>query len=509
MEFYENEALGWQARFYIRASGCGIGTGEGLYAARTYQPGENLAVYTGKDIGEKHSEESEKARQRLNDMREADHIMLVNGRYIDGRTAVNGAQKINAGLHGKVNNAKFSAGTGNIHATKTIRAGKEIFMAYSKSYWDEHKRAERILESQEGKAGGFIAYTAHMQRRTSNMGNDNKTADNKGNVNIIYIEEIGSSLAIRGRGMNIGIRLMTRMLQHTEHRTDEYHLMVRTTADQQKYAHALYKELGFTHVTDKNSRLYKQTRSTTYLSVTKERLRQKIDEATAARHPLRSEGWEWYEKPENETMRQATAGWVRAVYERTHAKKNRGDGALWDDHPQESAHLIGTWSLAQQMIETQDDDDHDALQENQHLHGGRRQPGEQQVGKRQRTQEEDDSGNNTHGTHSIHRKEESRTADAEAQRTCQTRDRSEESTKNGQGMVRKQGGSTAMDLLTKRSRTHNEESTNKGQGTCEKVQINGCTETYTLTTHRTQRVRHDESNAQRQATSGQQQGEEV
>jgi hypothetical protein len=128
------------------------------------------------DLGGKHSEEGMKARQRLTDMREADHIMLVNGRYIDGRTAVNGAQKINAGLHGKINNAKFSAVTGNIHATTTIRAGKEILMAYSKSYWDEHKRAERILKSQEGKAGGFIAYTAHMQRRTSKLGNDNKTA---------------------------------------------------------------------------------------------------------------------------------------------------------------------------------------------------------------------------------------------------------------------------------------------------------------------------------------------
>ena len=284
MEFYENEELGWQARFYIRASGCGISTGEGLYAARTYQPGENLAVYTGKDIGEKNSEESEKARQRLNDMKQADHIMLVNlnGRYIDGRTAVNGAQKINAGLHGKVNNAKFSAGTGNIRATTTIRAGKEILMAHSKSYWDEHKRAERILESQEGKAGGFIEYTAHMQRRTNNLGNENKMVGNKGNANIIYIAEIGSSLAIRGRGLNIGIRLITRMLQHTEHRTDEYHLMVRTTADQQIYARALYKELGFTCVTDTNSRLYKQTRSTTCLSVTKERLRQKINEATTA-----------------------------------------------------------------------------------------------------------------------------------------------------------------------------------------------------------------------------------
>jgi hypothetical protein len=101
-------------------------------------------------------------------MREADHIMLVNGRYIDGRTAVNGAQKINAGLHGKVNNAKFSAGTGNIHATKTIRAGKEIFMAYSKSYWDEHKRAERILESQEGKAGGRWVHCIHRTHAETN-----------------------------------------------------------------------------------------------------------------------------------------------------------------------------------------------------------------------------------------------------------------------------------------------------------------------------------------------------
>ena len=151
--------------------------------------------------------------------------------------------------------------------------------------------------------------------------------------------------------MNIGIRLITRMLQHTEHRTDEYHLMVRTTADQQKHARDLYKELGFMCVTDKNSRLYKQTRSTTYLSVTKERQQQKTDEAIIARYPLRSEGWEWYDKPENETMRHATAGWVRAVYERTHAKKNKGDGAIWDDHPQESTHLIGTWSLAQQMID--------------------------------------------------------------------------------------------------------------------------------------------------------------
>ena len=324
-----------------------------------------------------------------------------------------------------------------------------------------------------------------MQRRTSKLGNDNKTADNKGNVNIIYIEEIGSSLAIRGRGMNIGIRLIARMLQHTEHRTDEYHLMVRTTADQQKYARALYKELGFMCVTDKNSRLYKQTRSTTYLSVTKERLQQKIDEAIIARHPLRSEGWEWYDKPENETMRQATAGWVRAVYERTHAKKNRGDGAIWDDHPQESTHLIGTWSLAQQMIETQEDDDHDALQDNQYLYGGKRQPGEHQVGKRQHTQKEDDSGSNAHRTHSTHRKEESNSGDRKGTEDLPDTRQNEESTKDEQGMVRIQG-STVMDLLTTHSRPHNEEGTDNGQGTCEKVQINDCTETHTLTTHRTQ-----------------------
>ena len=482
VEFYENEELGWQARFYIRASGCGTDTGEGLYAARTYQPGENLAVYTGKDIGEKHSKESEKARQRLTDMREADHIMLVNGRYIDGRVAVNGAQKINAGLHGKVNNAKFSAGTGNIRATKTIRAGTEILMAYSKSYWDEHKRAERILESQEGKAGGFIAYTAHMQRRTHTNGSGNRTVGNKGNVNIIYIEEIGSSLAIRGRRMNVGIRLIARMLQQTEHRTDEYHLMVRTTADQQTYARALYKELGFTCVTDKNSQLYKQTRSTTYLSVTKERLRQKIDEATITRYPLKNEGWEWYDKPENETMRQTTAKWVRAVYERTHAKKNGGDGATWDNYPQESTHLVGTWSLAQQMIEIEEDEDHDVLQDDQHLYGGRRQPGEQQAEKRRHIQKEDESEGNAHGTHSTYRNDERNGDDHGSIKDLPDRRQNEENTKCGQGKVRIQN-STAKDHLTTHSKPHNEEGTDDGQGACEKVRMNECTKLHTPTTH--------------------------
>ena len=285
IEFYENAEIGWQARFYIRESGCGPGTGEGLYAARAYQHGENLAVYTGDDLGEKHSEDGMKARQRLADMNEADHIMLVNGRYIDGRTAVNGAQKINAGLHGKTNNAKFSSKTGNIHTTTAIQAGKEIFMAYSKSYWDEHKRTKRILGSPEGKAGGFIAYTAHTQRRKNKMENVNQPKGTIGSVRIIYIEEIGSSLTIRGRGMHVGLRLIERMLQRTEHRTDEYHLVVRTTARQQEHARILYEKLGFMSEDDKQTRLYKQTRSTTYLSVTKTRLRQKVDEMIIERQP--------------------------------------------------------------------------------------------------------------------------------------------------------------------------------------------------------------------------------
>ena len=44
-----------------------------------YLHGENLAVYTGNDLGGTHSEEGRKARQRLTDMREANHIMLVKG----------------------------------------------------------------------------------------------------------------------------------------------------------------------------------------------------------------------------------------------------------------------------------------------------------------------------------------------------------------------------------------------------------------------------------------------
>ena len=89
-----------------------------------------------------------------------------------------------------------------------------------------------------------------------------------------------------------------------------------------------------------------------------------------------------------------------------------------------STHLIGTWSLAQQMIETQEDEDHDALQDNQYLHGGRRQPGEQQAGKRQHTQKEDDSGSNTHVGHIARTgRRKAIAVIAKVQRTCQTRDR--------------------------------------------------------------------------------------
>ena len=72
------------------------------------------------------------------------------------------------------------------------------------------------------------------------MENDNKPKDIIGSVRIIYIEEIGSSLTIRGRSMDVGLRLIERMLQRTEHRTGEYHLMVRTTAGQQEYTHVYY-----------------------------------------------------------------------------------------------------------------------------------------------------------------------------------------------------------------------------------------------------------------------------
>ena len=124
------------------------------------------------------------------------------------------------------------------------------------------------------------------------MENDNKPKDILGSVRIIYIEEIGSSLTIRGRSMHVGLRLIERMLQRTEHRTDEYHLVVRTTARQQEHARILYEKLGFMSEDDKQTRLYKQTRSTTYLSVTKTRLRQKVDEMIIERQPLRSGSYE-------------------------------------------------------------------------------------------------------------------------------------------------------------------------------------------------------------------------
>ena len=70
------------------------------------------------------------------------------------------------------------------------------------------------------------SHTRHIHRDKKNKTeNGNKPTNIMGNVSIIYIEEIGSSLAIRGRSMHIGLRLIACMLvQYTEHRTEEYHL---------------------------------------------------------------------------------------------------------------------------------------------------------------------------------------------------------------------------------------------------------------------------------------------
>ena len=97
----------------------------------------------------------------LERIRRADHVMVVNGRYVDGRQSVNGAQYANAGRPATRNNAELRAG-GTLVETKRITADTEILYAHGAQYWrarnDEAKRRARV-GSTDGRTGGMIAYT--------------------------------------------------------------------------------------------------------------------------------------------------------------------------------------------------------------------------------------------------------------------------------------------------------------------------------------------------------------
>ena len=108
VDFWEGDEHGWVVRFKIQSQGAVAG--RGLFAARRFAAGENLAVYMGADLGGVGTAEGEGARAHLAAIHRADHIMQVGQQYVDGRSGCSGAQFINTDLHqsGRTNNARFA-----------------------------------------------------------------------------------------------------------------------------------------------------------------------------------------------------------------------------------------------------------------------------------------------------------------------------------------------------------------------------------------------------------------
>ena len=138
VEFDTDGGGTWEARFYIKRSEI---AGRGLFAARPYAAGEYMTAYMGTDLGGVDTAVGRAMRAQLVRIQRADHVMAVNGRYVDGRATANGVQYINAGLRASSDNARFHS-TGSVTARVNIDVGQEILYAYGASYWQQ-RAAER------------------------------------------------------------------------------------------------------------------------------------------------------------------------------------------------------------------------------------------------------------------------------------------------------------------------------------------------------------------------------
>ena len=198
----------WETRFFIRESEV---AGRGLFAARDYAPDERITVYEGQDLGAVGTVEGLEARAQRTAVCRADHIMIVNGKYIDGRHSVTGAQYINTanGVKGVSNNALFAkdgTGTVRVNTSGGIRAGEEILFAYGQRYWSARKREARERRRDE-RVGGMVAYSVHRNRT------------------VMYVEEICTSATVRGRQLQVGSRLLSAIMEKEGGDVKEIHLI--------------------------------------------------------------------------------------------------------------------------------------------------------------------------------------------------------------------------------------------------------------------------------------------
>ena len=134
--------------------------------------------------------------------------MAVAGRYVDGRMSPSGAQMVNAGLRMRTHNARFAERTGAVRvvAQRGVPAGTELFMGYGSEYWREYRRNMLAGVRPEDTVGGFVAYARELRQRPDPL-RRGQLCEAKG----VFVEELASTPAVRGRGLCTGRRLLQRM----------------------------------------------------------------------------------------------------------------------------------------------------------------------------------------------------------------------------------------------------------------------------------------------------------
>ena len=310
VEFDTDGSGAWETRFYIKKSDI---AGRGLFAARPYAAREYIAAYMGVDLGGVDTTEGTEMRTRLAQIQRADHVMVVNGRYVDGRTTVNGVQYINAGLQTRSDNAQFH-NTGSVTARENINEGQEILYAYGAAYW-KRRDAERRRGHVDTRRGGFMAYSMHDDGDT------------------VFVEELVVSPHARGHGIQAGRRLFAEMLGEEGARAQNVHLIVWAGLE---HAVGLYQDLGFEPQLDTDgAAMYVTKAGQVYMvasvAVMAHRLAQQL---------LQSEDeWETEVAAHVDRLRDVDARWVSTLYEEAH--EELGDGMRWSaNHAHEARHLL-------------------------------------------------------------------------------------------------------------------------------------------------------------------------
>ena len=121
-----------------------------LWAARDFKDGDAIAAYMGDRVGEARTEKGEKELKKLTDEGKGEHVMEIEGQYVDERTHIGGAQYMNMrlkGIPGQPNNVEIKGGgTLRVKVVRGVRKGEELRLDYGPEYWETDARKEKLKE---------------------------------------------------------------------------------------------------------------------------------------------------------------------------------------------------------------------------------------------------------------------------------------------------------------------------------------------------------------------------